>query len=443
MKSTVEKLSPLERKLNIEVPAVIVASSFDIAFRNLQKQAHIKGFRPGKAPIATIKAAYGARVAQDVVQELVQKHYAKALQEHKLNPINYPEFEFDAPTEDKEFSFSANFEVRPEVALNKYEGLEVIREKFLVEEKQIDEVINNIRTARAALVDVLEDRAALVGDTALVDFEGFVDGKPLENGTGTDHQLELGAKQFIEGFEEGVVGMKVGGQTTLKLKFPDPYHAAELAGKPVEFKVTLKALKKKSLPEVNDEFVAAVMGDTSNTAKHTVEGLRKTIQEDIEQSEKKRIETDFKNRILKKIVEANPVDVPPSLLREQKEALVDDVRKKMTEQGMNEKEFAEYAQKWDKDFDSSAAEMIQSGFIIDTIAEKHNLKWNEEDLQEKYLEYAKQTGLEVSKIREWYAKPEQTSRLTYMITEEKVIQFLTKVSKITELEKSDIKNSGN
>lgn len=146
---------------------------------------------------------------------------------------------------------------------------------------------------------------------------------------------------------------------------------------------------------------------------------------------------------MKKIVEANPVDVPPSLLREQKEALVDDVRKKMTEQGMNEKEFAEYAQKWDKDFDSSAAEMIQSGFIIDTIAEKHNLKWNEEDLQEKYLEYAKQTGLEVSKIREWYAKPEQTSRLTYMITEEKVIQFLTKVSKITELEKSDIKNSGN
>lgn len=296
MKSTVEKLSPLERKLNIEVPAVIVASSFDIAFRNLQKQAHIKGFRPGKAPIATIKAAYGARVAQDVVQELVQKHYAKALQEHKLNPINYPEFEFDAPTEDKEFSFSANFEVRPEVALNKYEGLEVIREKFLVEEKQIDEVINNIRTARAALVDVLEDRAALVGDTALVDFEGFVDGKPLENGTGTDHQLELGAKQFIEGFEEGVVGMKVGGQTTLKLKFPDPYHAAELAGKPVEFKVTLKVLKKKSLPEVNDEFVAAVMGDTSNTAKHTVEGLRKTIQEDIEQSEKKEL------RLILKIV---------------------------------------------------------------------------------------------------------------------------------------------
>ena len=199
LKSSVEKVSSLERKLNIEVPATVVNSAFDSAFKAVQKQAHIKGFRPGKAPIATIKSVYGSRVIQDVVQDLVQKHYAMAIRQHQLAPINYPEFEFDAPSEDKSFSFSANFEVRPEVTLKKYEGLEVEKEKYEADQKRVDEIIENIRRSRATTVDVLEDRAAQNGDIAIVDFEGFVDGKPLENGSGKDHNLELGTKSFIDG----------------------------------------------------------------------------------------------------------------------------------------------------------------------------------------------------------------------------------------------------
>lgn len=433
MKSTVEKVNSLQRKINIEIPAAIVTTTFNNVFKAVQKQANLKGFRPGKAPLNIVKNFYGDRIKQDVAQELIQKHYWEAVKEHKIEPINYPEFEFDVPSEDKDFSFSANVEVRPEVTLKKYEGLELEREKFVMDEKRVDSVIENIRTSRATQVDVLEDRPAQKSDIAIIDFEGFVDGKALEGGKGTDHTLELGANQFIEGFEDGVVGMKIGQVKNLTLKFPDPYHAAELAGKPVEFKVTLKGLKKKDLPEMTDAFVAQMMGQPGST-EHTVESLKKTIREDIEQSEKKRIETDFKNGVLKKLVSLNPVDVPASMLKDQKQMLIEDAKKRFVEQGMPEAAFADYATKWDKDFESTAAEMIQSGFLVDAIAAKHDLRTTEKDIEAKYEEYAKQTGLDVQKIREFYARPEQTSRLTYMITEEKVLEFLTKSAKIKEVE---------
>jgi trigger factor len=437
MKSNLEKTSQLERKLNIQVPAEAVGTAFDKRFKMVQKEANIKGFRPGKAPIATIKSMYGSHVAQDVVQDLVQKHYYEALKEHSLDPVNYPEFEFDAPVEGKEFSFTAIFEVRPEVNLKKFEGLEVEKEKYQFDESKVDQVLNNIRNSRAQQVPVLEDRPAQMGDIAIIDFDGYVGGKALEGGKGVDHSLELGSKSFIDGFEEGIIGMNIGANKTLNLKFPDPYHSKDLAGKPVEFKVTLKQLKKKDLPELNDEFLKTI------GANQTVEDLKKTIREDLEQSEKKQIEQDFKNRILKQLVKANPVAVPASLLKDQKQSLIEDMKKKMLDQGLSDAEFADYTTKWDSDFNTTASEMIQVGFIIDAIATKNEIRATKEDIEVKIAEYSKQTGLEPAKIEEFYSKPDQMQRLSYMITEEKVIELLTKTAKIKELPKDKIKESSN
>jgi trigger factor len=439
MKSTVEKVSSLQRRLNIEVPAQAVSTAFDQMLKGIQKQANIKGFRQGKAPIATIKSVYGDRVKQDVTQDLIQKHYYEALKQHALEPISYPEFEFDHPLEGKDFTFSANFEVKPEVTLKKYEGLEVDKEKYEADEAKVDEVLNNIRNARAEVVDVLEDRPAAKGDIAVVDFEGFVDGKPLENGAGKDHNLELGANQFIAGFEEGVEGMKIGSTKTLNLKFPDQYHAADIAGKPVDFKVTLKGIKKKKLADLTDEFITQMMGKGADGAPQTLEGLKETIRKDFSESELKRIDSDFKNRMLRALVAANPVEVPPSMLQEQKNALKEDMKKRMVEQGMGEADFATYAEKWDKDFEGSASEMIQSGFLIDAIAKKHDLRWTEADLEAKFEQYAKQTGIELSRIKEFYSRPDQMNRVTYSITEEKVMEFLLKTAKVKEVSKDKLK----
>ena len=437
MKAQVQVTEGLQRKLNVELPAEVVKNAYNKVYQDIQRQVEIKGFRKGKAPLATVKLMYKDRVVGDVAQDLIQSHYSLALKQQSVEPISYPEFEFEDPKEDKDFSFTAIFDIRPEVTVKKWEGLEVEKEKLTFNQAQFDQVINNIRQSRAQLVDVLDDRAAQNGDVAIIDFEGFVDGKPLENGSGKGHNLELGAKQFIDGFEEGVVGMKINGTKTLTLKFPDPYHSVELAGKPVEFKVTLTALKKKELPELNDELLAQI------GTKQTVEEFKKTLQEDIEQSEKKRIEDAFKNRMIKKLVAANPVEVPASLLKEQKASLVEDFKKRMQDQGMQEADFAAYVEKWDADFNKTAAEMIQSSFLIDKLSVDHNLTCTDEDLNTKFAEYAKQTGIEEARIKEWYSKPEQMSRLTYMITEEKVIKLLTEKAKIKEVDAKELKEEQN
>lgn len=437
MDVTVEVTQGLQRKLNVEIPQDVVNSTFDKIYQSIQRSVEIKGFRKGKAPLKTIKTMYKDRVQGDVAQDLIQSHYPEALKSQSVDPISYPEFEFEDPSENKDFSFSAIFDIRPEVKLKKWQGLEVEKEKFVLDQAKVDQALNNVRASRTTYVDVLEDRPAQNGDVAVIDFEGFVDGKPLENGKGEGHNLELGAKQFIEGFEEGVVGMKVGGQKTLNLKFPSPYHSAELAGKAVDFKVTLKSLKKKELPEITDEFLKSI------GAQQNAEEFKKTVAQDLENSEKKRIEDNFKNTLLKKLVKENPVDVPVSLQKDQKAALIEDFKKRMTEQGMQPNEFETYVQKWDSDFAATAAEMIQSSFLIDKLAQENDLVCKKEDVDQRFEDYAKQTGIELSRIKEWYSKPEQMSRLTYMITEEKVIKLLTEKAKIKEVDAKDIKEEKN
>lgn len=433
MKATLEKVSSLQRKLNIQVPAEIVAKSYDRVFKEIQKSANIKGFRQGKAPLDTIKSMYMDRARQDIVQDLVQKHYYEALREHKLNPINYPEFEFDAPAEGQDFAFSASFEIKPEVKLNKFEGLHVEVEKVVIEPERIDKVIENIRNARGKTVDIPIPRPAKKGDTAVIDFEGFVDGKPLDRGSGQGFNLELGGGQFIPGFEEGVEGMEIGQQKTVSLSFPENYQAAEIAGKPVDFKVTLKGIKMKQLPEVNDEFIQGLGGEAKTVAQ-----LRETIQKDLEQSEKQRVQADLKNRLLRALVKANPVEVPASLLKDQKAALIEDTKKRMSEQGMGEEEFNEYIGKWDKDFENTAGEIIQSSFLVDTIAEQQKLHWTPEDVEAKMQEYAQQTGIELDKIKQYYNQGDQQRRLTYMITEEKVIAFLLEKANLKEVDAKNL-----
>lgn len=444
MKVQIENISNLQKKVNVEVPANIVTSAFNKVFNDVQKNVELKGFRKGKAPIHLIKSMYGERVKQDVAQDLIQMHYSQVLRDHKLEPVNYPEFEFDDPSEDLHFKFSATFDVRPEVKLQKTTGLEVDKEKFSVTDDQIEKSVQNILQNRSELVDILEDRPVQKGDVTLIDFEGFVDGKPLENGAGKDFELEIGAHQFIEGFEEGLIGAKIGEERTLNLKFPDPYHAAEIAGKPVDFKTTVRAIKKKVLPELNAEFFEknasylARFGGAKN-----LDELKAHLKKDLESSEVKRIEDSFKNRLLKKLVEANPVEVPNSLLAEQKKALIEDFKNRMTQQGMTDSEYQSYVEKWDADFAKTASEMIQTSFLIDAIAKEKDLFCKKEDVDAKLEAYATQTGIELARIKEWYSNQEQLSRLTYSITEEKVVKYLTDSAKIKEVSKDQLKDELN
>lgn len=435
MKTSVEKMDGLFRRINVEIPAEKVSSAFDRVYKGIQKKANIKGFRQGKAPLATVKSMYQDQVQGDVINDLISEGYQKALSEHEITPLGQPQINVKEFGQDKDFNFTAEFEVRPEVKLTQYEGLNVEKEKFVVDDAKINEVLENIRTSQAETVPVFEERPAQIGDVAVIDFEGFIGSEPLPNGKGENHPLELGAKQFIEGFEEGVEGMKVGTSKDLNLKFPDDYHAKDIAGKTVTFKVQLKELKKKSLPELNDD-LAKKAGPFEN-----LEGLKEAIRKDIEENEQRRIQDELKNRILRELVKLNPVEVPQTLKDQQKQMIIEDVKQRLSQQGMGQQEFEDYKKKWDADFEDSARFMIQSTFLVDQIATEQNLRATPQDVENKIKEYAEQTGIEMARLNEYYKEPEKKSRMAFQMTEEAVVKFLIDKANVKEVEKKDLKDA--
>jgi len=427
MKTQIEKVSNLGRKLNIEIPANLVSTTFNRLFQDVQKNVELKGFRKGKAPINMIKTMYSDRVKQDAINELLKLGFSKGLQDHKLNPVNYPEFEFDEVVEGNDFNFSAKFEVIPEVELKFYEGLELDKTIFRVDSKEVDTILENIQKSRATNEEITEARPAQLGDIAEIDFKGFIDGKPLERGDGTNHPLELGSKSFIEGFEDGIVGMTLGQSKTINLKFPENYHA-DLSNKEVTFEVTLKKLSKKVLPELTDELVSSLTG-----GKGSLEDLKKNIQTDLEERQHKKTEDTLRELLLKKLVLLNPLEVPTSLITDQKKLLVDDTRERMTKEGMSEQEFEEYQSKWDAEFENSAKEMIQVAYLVDAIANKHDLNATKADVDTKFEEYAKQTGIDIARVKEHYSKAESMNRMIQKITEDKVVNYIMSKANIKEI----------
>ncbi len=434
MKSALEKLEGLSRKLTVDVPVEKVTAAFERAYKEIQKNATIKGFRKGKAPIPTIRSLYADQVRQDVLQDLISESYQGALEEHSLDPVGFPKVKFDHMHEDKPFSFTAEVEIRPEVNLKKFEGLKVQKEKLTIDEKQIDDVLNNIRQSQAKTVALLEDRPAIATDVAEIDFVGRINGELMENGSAENFPLELGSNRLIPGFEAGIVGMNVGGSKTLNLNFPTDYHVAELAGKPVQFEVKLKGLKKKVVPELTDE-MAGQVGPFK-----TVQELKDAIKKDIENNESKRIQDDLRNRLLKALVEENPIQVPKSLMQQQKDVLIKDVEDRMKQQGMGNVDMEEYRKKWDTDFEQTASFMVASTFLIDALADKMGVRPTDADVKNKISTYAEESGLELAKIEDFYRDPDRRSRLMFQLTEEKVVEELLAKAAVKEVEKSQLED---
>lgn len=427
MKTNVESVGNLGRKLHIEVPSKRVNEEFEKAYKYLQREVNIKGFRKGKAPVAAIKSMYADRVKGDVAQNLVQDAYVTALKEHKLTPVSMPQIDFEEITEDKNFSFTANFEIRPDAKIVKKEGFSLEKEKVVVPEDQVTKALENIQTSNASFEAITEDRAVKTGDFANIDFEGFIDGAPLNNGAAKGHQLEIGSQSFIPGFEEGLVGMKKGESREITVTFPAEYHAEELRSKPVTFKVTLNEIKEKKLPEFNEELLKKI-------GQESLDSLKAQITKDYEANESMRVEKELRDNLFKKFIEANPVEAPQSLVEEQKKALVEDFKNRMKSQGFSEDGFEEYEEKWNEDFKQQAEFMVKSAFLIDKLAEEENLHATDADVEKKFDEMAKQWNLEKEKIKSYYMQNNSLSKLSYQITEDNVFNYLLGKSTVKEVE---------
>ncbi len=433
MKAEIEKNEGLLRKVNITIAQTDVNKAFANVYEYINNNVSIKGFRKGKVPKQKIKSLYSDKARQDVAENLVSKGYQFAITEHALQPIGQPHIHFnDKVEEDKDFSFSAEFEVKPEINLKKTEGFEIEKEIIEIDSKEIESVLENIQKSNSIESPLLIERPAQMGDIAEIDFFGTIDNEPLDKGSAQNFKIELGSKSFIEGFEEGIVGMAIGGETNLHLKFPEEYQEKAIAGKPVNFKVKLHQLYKKDLPALDDE-LAKKVGDFEN-----VQALKDAIKEDLEAREKNRVEEDVKARIIEALVTENPVEVPQKIKDNQKVQIIEDSRNKMQQQGMSSEDFEEYKKKWDHEFEDTAAFMVKSTFLIDEIAKNENIFVSDDEVNKRIEMHSMQMGLPIENLLKFYQEQNRIGNLRFQMTQEKVVEYLKSKSTFKELKKDQL-----
>jgi len=422
MKSQIIENNGLKRVLKIELDKTEVTNALEKEFVKVQRSVELKGFRKGKAPMNQIKAAYGSKVSQTVLESLVNDNYFNALEEHKLQPIAMPKIDMDQnPTEESGgFSFTAEIEVKPEIEIKDLAGLKVTKKKAEVSEEEINMVIEKARESKAEVTPVLEERPAQMKDWVKIDFDGFLPetGKPVENGSAKDFLLELGGNSLIEGFEEGIVGMKIGDEKSLSLKFPTEYFQNELAGKPVDFKVKLNSINKKDFPEVNDEFAKEVSG------LENLEAFKAQVKEDLLQKAEQSSEQKLSDDLLNAFAEMHEIEVPESIIAQQTENFKNSTTQRLLQQGMNSDGIEDYHKKWEDDYRKNAEKSVKVSFLVEALASKEQLYPTEEGLQEYFAELSTKTGIDVAKIKSYYGGPEKLKELEFKIMEENVVKFL-------------------
>lgn len=430
MKTEITKLSGVSRRVRVAVPPEVVRSAFQSVLKDVQGRVALKGFRKGKVPVERVKAMYGDLIREDATKRLVERGYIEALVQHQLNPITEPSFEFSAAVENNDFQFSVDFDVRPEIELQKIEGFVFEKPKLQVSDESIQGVLNRIQNSHAEVKSIGDTRTlAALKDLAVIDFEGFKpDGQAINNGKGENFELELGSNSFIPGFEEGVVGMSIGEEKTLALKFPENYHEKSLSGQEVHFKVKLKDLKQKTLKEFNEEFLKSL------NFTGTFEEFKESIRKDLESSEEAKIKDEFKNQVLQKLLEANPFDVPEKMVEAERERLVGEFKQRFQQDGFSEADFTEYQERFKDDLTKNARDMVRAAFLMMAIADKNNLHSTDEDMEKRWQEQATSLGMDVERVKSFYKSQEkQLDTLRFRLTEEKVIDFVVSKSTTNEV----------
>ncbi len=393
MKFAVEDISTVKKKIRIDVAPEDMAAERAKELAALVKKASIPGFRPGKAPKAVVERHYGDSIKADVVNKMIMRSYAAAVKEHSLKPVSDPEIGDLSLDQGTALSFSATVEVRPAITLGTYDGIEVAEPEMTVSDAEIDQTINRLREMYARL-EVVEGRAVETGDTLIIDFEGFRNGKPIEGARAVDHMLTLGEGSLIPGFEEQLLGMKKAETKEIGVTFPADYSNKDLAGTDARFTVTLKEIKKAVLPELNDEF-AREAGSHAN-----LEDLRKRLREDLEARKRSERDSAQREELLKKLVEAHSFEVPQGMVDQELMAMMRQQATRLARQGVDIKNFD--AAKFRDERKEIAEKRIRGLLILDAIAEKENVTAGDQEMSAEVAALAKSAGQTVAAVRKYY-----------------------------------------
>jgi trigger factor len=433
MQIKVEKLSSVKKKLHFEIPADRVATEIDKAYDIIRKRASIKGFRKGKAPQSYIEKHYRDVMADEVIKAIVNDTYFKALADENIYPVSHPVIESDELKRGESFAYSATVDVFPEIEVKDYAGLEVKKEKYVLDEGLIERRLQEMRESMAQLRPAEEGRVAAIGDFVAIDFKGFVDGTPFEQGEATDFQLELGSGRFIPGFEDQVCGMKAGEERTINVTFPEDYGKEELAGKEATFAVTLKEIKVKELPLLDDD-LAKEFGEFE-----TIGQLRAKLVEIQEKQERERIEADLRERLIKALIERNDIEVPDALIDRQLQSMLENTRKRLAYQRMSLEMMGMDEAQYKAQFRDIAMGQVKGSLLLDALARQEGITVEESDLEEKIRTLAGDAQESLETVRNYYLQNERAKEnLTAQIREERALALLLDRARITEVARDEI-----
>ncbi|WP_085991764.1 trigger factor [Oceanobacillus senegalensis] len=383
--------------LTFEVPSDEFDQALDQAFKKVVKDVQIPGFRKGKIPRGLFEKRFGVEALyQDAVDIVLPEAYRKAIDETDIFPIAQPEVDIEQIEKGKDLIFTANVEVKPEVTLGEYKGLEVEEQSVEVTDEDVEEEINRIRDRHAELV-VKEEGEIEEGDTAVIDFEGFLDGEAFEGGKGENHSLEIGSGQFIPGFEEQLIGKKAGDDTEVKVTFPEDYHAEELAGKEATFKVKIHEVKYKELPELDDEFAK----DVDDEAE-TLDELKNKKREQLEEERKQQADNEKRQQLVEKASENAQIDVPEAMIETELEQMVREFEQNLQMQGMTLEMYTQFSGQDEtalkEQMKEDAEKRVRTNLTLEAIAKEENIEATEEDINEELEKMASMYGIEADQL---------------------------------------------
>lgn len=433
MQVKIEEISSVKRRISVEVPAERVNTEIEKSFAGIQKKATLAGFRKGKAPLQMVKKFYRNAMQDEVMRRLYEQTLFPALDEHKLEPVDAPMIDDIALVEEgTPFKYSALIEIMPQILLGEYKGLQVKKERYVADEKAVEGEIERMRENMAQLAPV-EEGTVEKGMVLTVDFSFAVPGYPEEETSGKDASVEVGNGRLLPGLEEGLIGMALGETKDITVTMPDDNPNKELAGKPGVFTVTLKEIKKKELPELNDEF-AQQFGDFE-----TIADMRTKLAEMREQQELERIKTDLKTRIIDALIEKNPLEVPDSMVRRQTDFMLENLKNRLKGQNMSLEMMGLDEDGFRQRFWGEAAQKVKGGLLVMALVEQENIAVEEADLEARYTQIAAGNDDMLSRIKEFYASQANArNSMVAEIKEDKAIAFLLENAVVTEVEAAEL-----
>jgi len=422
MQATIEKVSNLERRLNVALPMQEIEAEVESRLKRMARSAKMPGFRPGKVPYRLVQAQYGGQVRQEVLGDALQKSFGEAVRQQNLRVAGFPRFEPQQPGEGaQEVQFSATFEVYPEITLGDLSGVEIDRPVVSVGDAEIEKTVEILRKQRVHYDDVT--RAAQAGDSVVIDYAGSVDGVPFEGGTAAGHSTVLGEGRLLADFEKHVIGMTAGEQRSFELTFPEDYHGKDVAGKTARFEVTVRQVAQPHLPAVDADFAKAL-----GVADGDVAQMRSDIRANLEREVRRRTEARVKDLVMKGLLENSSIELPKSLVQMEMERLMEGMRRDLAQRGMK----AEDMQMPTEMFEPEARKRVALGLIVSDLVRRENLVAQPDKIKALVHDYAESYEHPEEVVRWYYSSPERLREVESLVLENNVVEWVLSRVKVQD-----------